>query len=155
MMDAARVTETPLATLGRVEVSKYETATGPRLRLHRGSPSRADAYFDPLELEGLTRVRYKPIAVLPAGAPNGQEEVQRPASERTERLQNEFALVSIGVAQAKGAAGLFIRDMNAGQSVVLSADELEALLLARHRDLAPLIDTSDLVSIPEPDIDEE
>jgi hypothetical protein len=45
-------------------------------------------------------------------------------------------------------------DMTAGQTVFLTSQELEALLAARHMDLAPLIDTSDLVAIPEPDIDQ-
>jgi len=154
-MSAGRVNETPLARFGRVEVSRYETATGPRLRLHRSIPPSADAYLDPLELEGLTRVRYKPITLIPSGGADGQGESARPTlGGRTERLQNEFALVNVGVASGKAGPGLFIRDMNAGQSVVLSPAELEALLAARHRDFAPLIDTSDLVSIPEPDIDE-
>jgi hypothetical protein len=150
-----RASETPLARLGSVEVSRYETATGPRLHLRRAVPPSMETYLDPLELEGLTRVRFKPIALIPGGVPNGPEESARPIpSGQTERLQNEFALVNVGVASAKGGQGLLIRDMNAGQAVVLSPDELEALLAARHRDFAPLIDTSDLVSIPEPDIDE-
>ena len=150
-----RASETPVARFGSVEVSRYETATGPRLRLRRSSPPAMETYLDPLELEGLTRVRYKPIALIPAVTPDGQAETARPtAGGRTERLQNEFALVNVGIASGGRGTGLMIRDMNAGQSVVLTSDELEALLAARHRDFAPLIDTSDLVSIPEPDIDD-
>ena len=69
-------------------------------------------------------------------------------------LQNEFALVSVGVARVGSEEALIIRDMNAGQTVVLRTEELDALLRARHRDFAPLVDTSDLVSIPEADIDQ-
>ncbi len=64
-------------------------------------------------------------------------------------------MVGVAVARSDGEPGLLIRDMNAGQSVLLSPAELEALLRARHMDFAPLIDTSDLVAIPEPDLDDE
>ncbi len=63
-------------------------------------------------------------------------------------------MVGVGVARSKNHAGLFIRDMNAGQTVLLLPDELEALLRARHKDFAPLIDTSDLIAVHEPDIDQ-
>lgn len=146
-------TETPVARVGDVEVSKFETATGPRLRLRRAGRKQAEAYLDPLELEGLTRVRHTPIAVLRAVARKGTEEPGRTAAE-PQRLQNEFALVAVGVTAGNGEAGLLITDMNAGLSVLLTAAELEALLTARHMDFAPLIDTSDLIAIPEPDIDQ-
>lgn len=145
------VTETPLAHLGEVEVSRYETPTGPRLRLRRRGDPPAEAYLDPLELEGLTRVRYKPIPLLP---PPGPARELLPVVQRLEPLQNEFALVGVGVARGAAGEALLIRDMNAGQVVALTAREVEALLAARHRDFAPLIDTSDLVALPEPDIDE-
>ncbi|HXF81652.1 MAG TPA: hypothetical protein VNN19_02725 [bacterium] len=142
----------PLARVGRVEVSRFETATGPRLRL-RKSGGEVEAYLDPLELEGLTRVRYKPIRLLRA---QGRPAPGKPpgAAEPGARLQNEFALVSVAAAPATGGVGLLVTDMNAGLSVLLSGDELEALLQARHMDFAPLIDTSDLVALPEPDIDQ-
>lgn len=163
--------ETPLARVGRVEVSRFETATGPRLRLREAAPGRdaREAYLDPLELEGLTRVRYKPIRVLPAapgraarehqgrGAPPeqaGADADRGPAADAAGRLQNEFALVAVAAARTDGEAALLITDLNAGHSVLLSGDELEALLQARHMDFAPLIDTSDLVALPEPDIDQ-
>jgi hypothetical protein len=150
----SKVTDTPLARVGNVEVSKFETSTGARLRLRRAGPTEAEAYLDPLELEGLTRLRHKPIAVL-ARAGTGSERAARPAgAEPVEHLQNEFAMVGVSVSSSKTDAGLVIRDMNAGQTVLLTAQELEALLAARHMDLAPLIDTSDLVAIPEPDIDQ-
>ncbi len=153
-MARAQSTEMLLATVGNVEVSKFETATGARLRLHRaGSP--AEAYLDPLELEGLTRVRFKPIAALSkGGTPPDETRFQTVAAGPLEALQNEFALVSVGVARGEKATALLIRDMNTLQGVLLSEDELHALLRARHMDLAPLVDTSDLVAIPEPDIDE-
>ncbi|MBI3975362.1 MAG: hypothetical protein HY334_03125 [Armatimonadetes bacterium] len=150
------IADTTLGRLGNVEVSKFETATGVRLRLRGISPKPLEAYLDPLELEGLTRVRYKPFPLLPPGERPAREEAPvRPAvEERMERLQNEFALVGVGVARGRSEEGLLIRDMNAGQAVVLTPDELEALLRARHMDFAPLVDTSDLIALPEPDIDE-
>jgi hypothetical protein len=146
---------TPLATLGNVEVSRFETATGPRLRLRNAGAIPMEAYLDPLELEGLTRVRYKPIRVLPAGPSDREDRRIRAAAASVQPLQNEFAMVGVAVAGGNGEPGLLIRDMNAGQTVLLSPAELEALLHARHMDFAPLIDTSDLVAIPEPDLDEE
>ncbi len=151
-MARAQSTETPLARVGSVEVSKYETVTGARLRLRRVAPPAAEAYLDPLELEGLTRVRHTPIPALPA--PGGGAQSRPRAAERMEPLQNEFALVGVGVARDEGEPGLLIRDMNAGQAVLLTAEELDALLRTHHMDFAPLIDTSDLVALPEPDIDE-
>ena len=145
-------TDTPLGRLGQVEVSKFETATGPRLRLRRLAPHPAEAYLDPLELEGLTRVRYRPIPLLPP-KDGADENLLRPEA-RLEPLQNEFALVGVGVARLGKDDALLIRDMNAGQVVFLRADELDALLRARHRDFAPLVDTSDLVAVPEADIDQ-
>ncbi|HEU5299551.1 MAG TPA: hypothetical protein VFW08_08660 [bacterium] len=144
--------DTPVARVGHVEVSRFETATGPRLRLKK-TGGKAEAYLDPLELEGLTRVRYKPIRVLRT---KGDPSLRKTASAAgsAARLQNEFALVSVTEAKTDGETGLLVTDMNAGQSVLLSAGELEALLDARHMDFAPLIDTSDLISLPEPDIDQ-
>ncbi|HEV8338577.1 MAG TPA: hypothetical protein VGR25_02835 [bacterium] len=148
------IADTPLGRLGNVEVSKFETATGARLRLRRAEPKPVETYLDPLELEGLTRVRYKPIAILPAReGPSREAGPRAPAAEGMERLQNEFALVDVGIARGIGGV-LLIRDMNAGQAVALTSDEVEALLRARHRDFAPLVDTSDLMALPEPDIDQ-
>jgi len=39
--------------------------------------------------------------------------------------------------------------------VVLAPEEVEELLRVRHMDLAPLVDTSDLVALPEPELDED
>jgi len=150
----AGITETALAAVGRVEVSVFATPTGARLRLRRGAPAPAEAYLDPLELEGLTRARHKPFAPLGRTAPVDEALTRAAAAARLERLQNEFALVGVAVARAGAAAALFIRDLNAGLGIVLAPGEVEALLRARHRDFAPLVDTSDLVAIPEPDIDE-
>lgn len=146
--------ERPLGTVGRVEVSRYETPTGVRLRL-RDREGKVEAFLDPLELEGLTRARYKPVAALPLATGDGAEqaaEAWRTWGERSERLQNEFALVAVALV---GTEGLLVRDMNAGLAVVLSPHEVEVLLQVRHMDLAPLVDTSDLVALPEPDVDEE
>lgn len=149
-----RVTDTPLARVGNVEVSKFETATGARLRLRRAGSVGAEAYLDPLELEGLTRLRYKPIAVLNRARTDRERPGQPAKAETVEHLQNEFAMVGVGISHANSDTRLVIMDMTAGQTVVLTSQELEALLAARHMDLAPLIDTSDLVAIPEPDIDQ-
>lgn len=152
-MSHATFTDTPLGHLGNVEVSKYETATGARLHLLRRVPRPVEAYLDPLELEGLTRVRYKPIPLLPPKMDPHEEGALR-SGGAMEPLGNEFALVGVGVARVGSEEALLIRDMNAGQAVFLRAHELEALLRARHRDFAPLVDTSDLVAIHEPDIDQ-
>jgi len=152
-MPQPQFTDMPLGHLGNIEVSKYQTATGSRLHLRRYAPRPAEVYLDPLELEGLTRVRYKPIPLLPPRSEHADETTPR-TDGTMEPLQNEFALVSVGVARVGSEEALLIRDMNAGQAVLLRAYELDALLRARHRDFAPLVDTSDLVAIPEADIDQ-
>ncbi len=152
-MSHAAFTDTPLGHLGNVEVSKYETATGARLCLRSRAPRAVEAYLDPLELEGLTRVRYKPIPLLPPKTDPHEEGALR-SGGTMEPLGNEFALVGVGVARVGKEEALLIRDMNAGQAVFLRAHELEALLRVRHSDFAPLVDTSDLVAIHEPDIDQ-
>lgn len=152
-MASSSPTDTPLGHLGNVEISKFETATGPRLHLRRRTPRLAETYLDPLELEGLTRVRYKPIPLL-TPTPGAVEESPLRSEAATEPLQNEFALVSVGMARVGDEEALLIRDMNAGQVVYLRAHELDTLLRARHCDFAPLVDTSDLVAIPEVDIDQ-
>ncbi|MDR7481122.1 MAG: hypothetical protein QN183_05210 [Armatimonadota bacterium] len=149
------VRDVTLARLGDVEVSRFETPTGPRLRLRRLTREPAEAWLDPLELEGLTRARHLPWALLPGPhAPPDEALLRAAAGAPLERLQNEFALVGVAIARAEAAEALFVRDMNAGLGILLSAQELEALLRARHMDFAPLVDTSDLVALPEPDIDE-
>ncbi len=143
--------ERPLGAVGRVQVSRYETPTGARLRLKGAA---GEAFLDPLELEGLTRVRYKPVPGVAFPSRDDAEraaEAWRACAGRWERLQNEFALVAVAVV---GPEGLLVRDMNAGLAVVLTPQELEALLGIRHMDLAPLVDTSDMVALPEPDLDE-
>ena len=153
--DPERDHDVSLIRLGNIEVSKFETPTGSRLRVRSVQDAAAEAFFDPLELEGLTRARHKPFPLLPtATAPPDHALAQAAAQQRLERLQNEFALVGVAVARSPAGEALFIRDMNAGLGILLGADDLEALLRARHMDFAPLVDTSDLVSIPEPDIDE-
>jgi hypothetical protein len=153
-MGQARIIDTPLARVGNVEVSKFETITGMRLRLRRADHTPDEVYLDPLELEGLTRARHKPSTLIRGGTGEDDAALRSAAPDQVERLQNEFAMVGVGVARSKNRAGLFIRDMNAGQTVLLLPDELEALLRARHKDFAPLIDTSDLIAVHEPDIDQ-
>jgi hypothetical protein len=144
-----------IARFGNVEVSRYETPTGSRLRVRRVADSADEMFFDPLELEGLTRARHTSFRLLPSkSAALDESMAQSAVQQRLERLQNEFALVGVAVARSPSGEALFIRDMNAGLGILLGAEDLDALLRARHMDFAPLIDTSDLVSIPEPDIDE-
>jgi hypothetical protein len=153
--ERADVRDVSLVRLGNVEVSKFETPTGARLRVRRVADPDEEMFFDPLELEGLTRARHKPFRLLPSARTAPDESLaQSAAQQHLERLQNEFALVGVAVARSPAGEALFIRDMNAGLGILLGADDLDALLRARHMDFAPLVDTSDLVSIPEPDIDE-
>jgi hypothetical protein len=46
-----------------VEVTRYETETGPRLRV-RDLSSGNEIFLDPVELEGLTRLRHADFAPL-------------------------------------------------------------------------------------------
>lgn len=46
-----------------VEVSRYETESGPRLRI-RALASGAEIFLDPVELESLTRWRHEDFAPL-------------------------------------------------------------------------------------------
>jgi hypothetical protein len=46
-----------------VEVSRYETETGPRLHI-RDLATGAEIFLDPLELEGLTRWTHEDFATL-------------------------------------------------------------------------------------------
>ncbi|MER3457007.1 MAG: hypothetical protein C4303_01290 [candidate division GAL15 bacterium] len=129
--------ERSLGQVGGVEVSCYETATGARLRLR--DPQGREVFLDPLELEGLTRVRHKPVPGLGIASANGREDGQEAwhlRAESAQRLQNEFALVSVAVVQEKGRSGLLVRDMNGGLVVVLAPEEVEELLRVRHMDLA-------------------
>ncbi|MCI2421001.1 hypothetical protein MOQ72_26510 [Saccharopolyspora sp. K220] len=71
-----------------------------------------------------------------------------------EIYQNEFAMVEVSRYETESGARLCIRDLASGNSVFLDPLELEALTRARHKDFAPLVDPSDLVSTPEPDPDE-
>lgn len=150
-MTQTGIIDTPLARVGNVEVSKFETATGMRLRLRRAGQAATEVYLDPLELEGLTRARHTP-SPLSLERRAAESAGTAPDPDQGERFFNEFAMV--GVSQSKAHDGLLIRDMNAGQTILLHADELEALLRARHKDFAPLIDTSNLIAVHEPDIDQ-
>ncbi|HEX5404948.1 MAG TPA: hypothetical protein VFX16_21880 [Pseudonocardiaceae bacterium] len=46
-----------------VELSRYETETGPRLHI-RDLASGAEVYLDPIELESLTRWKHQDFAPL-------------------------------------------------------------------------------------------
>lgn len=143
-----------LAELDGLRVSRYVTATGSRLCCQRTLPEHIEACFDALELEGLTRIRHKWLAVLGDQAPVGPDGEGRVEIDQLELLQNEFAMVGVSSARRGPKEGLLIQDMNGGQRVFLDSNELTLLMRAKHMDLAPLIDTSDLTALPEPEIDE-
>lgn len=71
-----------------------------------------------------------------------------------EIYRNEFAMVEVGRFETPSGPRMRIRDMSSGNEVFLDAMELEGLTRARHRDFAPLLDPSDLVSEAEPDPDQ-
>lgn len=143
-----------LARFGDLSVAKYETSTGARLQLRLDGGQ--SVYIDALELEALTRARHTPSplkAIRPAhsvqdGDPDEEE------SNGLDLLQNEFTMVGVGLSQQDGQDGLLVQEMNGGQAIHLSQDELRSLLQARHADFAPLVDTSGLEAHEEPDIDQ-
>lgn len=153
-MTERATSESLLAELEGLRVSRYATATGSRLRCQRSLPEPVEVCFDALELEGLTRIRHKPLAVLGEQQPGAPDEKVSIEIDHLELLQNEFAMVGVSSARRGPKAGLLIQDMNGGQRVFLDSSELSMLMRAKHMDLAPLIDTSDLTALPEPEIDE-
>ena len=145
---------TSIAQFGDLSVNKYETPTGARLQLSLDGGQ--SVYIDALELEALTRARFTPSALM-AIRPSEHAQDPEPDEEESyglELLQNEFTMVGIGTAQQDGQDGLLIQEMNGGQAILLSPDELRSLIHVRHADFAPLVDTSGLEAHEEPDIDQ-
>ncbi|MGH2737006.1 MAG: hypothetical protein ACRDKZ_15610 [Actinomycetota bacterium] len=135
-----------------VEVARFETASGPRLRV-RDPESGDQIFLDPIELEGLTRLRESrdgPLRELLGDA----EEAAEPGSSELEVLQNEFAMVQIGRLETGDGPRLFIRDLASRAQTILQPSELRGLTRLRHRNLAPLLDPSELVAAMEPDPDQ-
>jgi hypothetical protein len=137
-----------------IEVARFETACGPRLRISNLSAAE-EIDLDPIELEGLTRA---PGSTFPALG----EDIEIPSEddsanveiEASEIFQNEFAMVQ--VRQSKGEQGmrLLIRDLASRAEILLQPTQLLRLTLLKHREFAALLDPSELVAAVEPDPDQ-
>lgn|SRR5918996_1715454 len=135
-----------------IEIGRSDTAGGPRLRV-RDVTSGAEIYLDPIELEGLTRLRSSRADSLRSLTGEGDLDEPSPPSE-LETMQNEFAMVQIGRIQSDDGARLYIRDLASRAETTLRPVQLLGLTKLRHRQLAPLLDPSDLVAAMEPDPDQ-
>jgi hypothetical protein len=136
----------------RVEVERADTAGGPRLRI-RDAGSGHEIFLDPIELEGLTRLRESRDQSLRALA-RGPADTPSEAAADLEILQNEFAMVQVGRVELEDGPALYIRDLASRAETTLRMAELAGLAKLRHRQLAPLLDPSDLVASAEPDPDQ-
>lgn len=149
-----------------VRLTRVDGPTGERLMITELASGSA-VYLDPIELEGLTRIRYQPFA--PPGAehafqtsPSDDPPTPDHASPSSDRsgltnlgvLRNEFAMVRLARAEGLGGQRLTIQDLASGSEVHLDPTELRSLTRVRHEDFAPLLDPSDLVASPEPDPDQ-
>jgi hypothetical protein len=135
-----------------VEVDRFETPSGARLRVREVS-SGTEIYLDPIELEGLTRLR----ANNPPWSRDFGSDPSEPAglvASQLEVLQNEFAMVEVGRLDTESGPRLFIRDLSSQAKAWLGPEELHRLTRLRHRDFGPLLDPSDLVAAIEPDPDQ-
>jgi hypothetical protein len=138
----------------QVEVTQQETGTGPRLRV-RSLPQGTWLDLDPLELEGLTRLPFIVFAELgEASATAGELVAVGPPEAGMEVLRNEFAMVAVAIADEPNGSWLRVRNLASGAEVRLRAGQLDRLTRLRHRDLAPLVDPSGLLSEAEPDPDQ-
>jgi hypothetical protein len=135
-----------------VEVSRFETASGPRL-LVRDVESGSEIFLDPIELEGLTRLRESREGSLRELIREWDRLGETPPSE-LETMQNEFAMVQIGLLETDSGPRLFIRDLASRAETSLQPAELQGLTRLRHKSLAPLLDPSELVAAMEPDPDQ-
>jgi hypothetical protein len=139
-------------TSATVEVGRFETASGSRL-LVRDLESGAEIFLDPIELEGLTRLRESRDGPLRALL-GETEALEEPGPPELEVLQNEFAMVQIGRVETGAGPRLFIRDLASRAEATLHPSELRGLTRLRHGHLAPLLDPSELVAAMEPDPDQ-
>lgn len=135
-----------------VEVGRFETASGPRLRV-RDTETGDEIYLDPIELEGLTRLRESRDRSLRELLRDADGDETKTAAE-LETMQNEFAMVQIGRLDSEAGPSLFVRDLASRAQTSLRPVELQGLTRLRHRQLAPLLDPSDLVAAMEPDPDQ-
>jgi hypothetical protein len=135
-----------------VEVGRFETASGPRLLL-RDLNSGSEIFLDPIELEGLTRLRESRDSSL-RDLLRDPDRLEKPPAADLETMQNEFALVEIGLVETGSGPRLFIRDLASRAETSLRPAELQGLTRLSHRSLAPLLDPSELVAAMEPDPDQ-
>ncbi|MEA2227299.1 MAG: hypothetical protein QOF29_611 [bacterium] len=154
--------ETIESRAGAVEVEALRAPSGERLRV-RDLRGGAEICLDPIELEGLTRVRHGALAAALGLAGNGgaagangaaAHETEAPASVALEVLQNEFAMVAVGRVDVAGGPRLLVRDLASRTEVLLDPGELCTLTGLRHRSFAPMLDPSSLVQAVEPDPDQ-
>lgn len=135
-----------------VEVSRFETSSGPRLRL-RDLGDRAEIFLDPLELEGLTRIRQGGL-VLGGGSAADEGDAPAGGGVAEQLFQNEFAMVAVAKLDSEGRPRLLIRDLASQAEAYLRPVELQELTRLRHRQFAGLLDPSELVAAAEPDPDQ-
>jgi hypothetical protein len=135
-----------------IEVSRFETPSGPRLRL-RDLGESTEIFLDPLELEGLTRIRGGGL-VLGRSSIDDDEEDSSAGGLSEEVFQNEFALVTVGRLDRGGRTRLVVRDLASRAEAYLRPLELKELTRLKHRQFAGLLDPSELVAAAEPDPDQ-
>jgi hypothetical protein len=149
---------------GAVEIEALRAPSGERLRV-RDVRAGAEICLDPIELEGLTRVRHGELAAaLGLAADGGADgangaaveaaETETPVVGGVEVLQNEFAMVAVGRVDVAGGPHLLVRDLASRAEVLLDPGELCTLTRLRHRSFAPMLDPSSLVQAVEPDPDQ-
>lgn len=136
-----------------MDVEIHTEANVLRQVLHVRDPrSQAEVVLDPIELEGLTKTPEIRLDALLADGDDAQETPEPP--ERLELLQNEFAMVQVGVVETPRGRCLFIRDLASRAEVCLDANTLRSLTRLSHGEFAPLLDPSQLVQAEEPDPDQ-
>ncbi len=135
-----------------VEVSRFETASGPRLHV-RDLSEGGEIFLDPFELEGLTRIRGGALRLGDHTDDYGNGEIQA-ENVGGEVFKNEFAMVTVGRLEQEGRVRLFIRDLASQAEAHLRPDELQGLTRLSHRQFAALLDPTELVSEAEPDPDQ-
>jgi hypothetical protein len=135
-----------------VEVGRFDSPSGPRLRV-KDLVSGAEIYLDPIELEGLTRLRSSRPDSL-RSLVGGDDHLDPSPPADLETMQNEFAMVQIGRIKSDDGTRLYIRDLASRAETTLLPIQLQGLTKLRHRQLAPLLDPSDLVAAMEPDPDQ-
>jgi hypothetical protein len=136
-----------------IEVSRFETSSGPRLRL-RDLGESTEIFLDPLELEGLTRIRGGGLALGRPSMDDDEEEDSHGGGLSGEVFQNEFAMVTVGRLDRGGRTRLVVRDLASRAEAYLRPVELQELTRLKHRQFSGLLDPSELVAAGEPDPDQ-